>query len=145
MQFRQEPSKPFWRYFERFKDLLAQYPHHGVEKWRQYQILYDDLDYQTKILLETMCLGGFLQKDENQGWDLFENLAKKTLQGESASKKQRNSQSIASRGGLLSLESFIAAEAKIATLMRRIEALETKEPANVNQINPPPIHNPDYS
>ena len=32
VQFRQEPSKPFWRYFERFKDLLAQCPHHGVEK-----------------------------------------------------------------------------------------------------------------
>ena len=26
--------------------------------------------------------------------------------------------------------------------MRRIEAPETKEPANINQINPPPIHNP---
>ena len=54
MQFRQEPSELFWRYFERFKDLLAQCPHHGVEKWRQCQILYDGLDYQTKTLLETM-------------------------------------------------------------------------------------------
>ena len=60
MQFRQEPSEPFWRYFERFKDLLAQCPHHGVEKWRQCQILYDGLDYQTKTLLKTMCQGGFL-------------------------------------------------------------------------------------
>ena len=48
MQFRQERSEPFWRYFKRFKDLLAQCPHHGVEKWRQCQILYDGLDYQTK-------------------------------------------------------------------------------------------------
>ena len=38
--------------------------------------------------------------------------------------------------------SSIAAEAKITILMRRIEALEIKEPANVNQINPPQIHNP---
>jgi len=29
--------------------------------------------------------------------------------------------------------------------MRRIEALEIKEPAKVNQINPPPIHNTDCS
>ena len=85
--------------------------------------------------------GGFLQKDENQGWDLFEELAEKTLQWESTAEKPRNLQSIASKGGLLSLESFIAAEAMIATLMRRIEALEIKEPANVNQINPLPIHN----
>ena len=56
MQFKQESSEPFWKYFERFKDLLAQCPHHGIEKWRQCQILYDGLDYQTKTLLETMCL-----------------------------------------------------------------------------------------
>ena len=112
-----------------------------MEKWRQRQILYDGLDYQTKTLLETICQGGFLQKDENHGWDLFEDLAEKTLQWKPASEKPKNSQSIASRGGLLSLESSITTKAKIATLMRRVEALETKEPANVNQINPLPIHN----
>ena len=62
MQFRQEPSEPFWRYFERFKYLLAQCPPHGVEKWRQCQILYDGLDYQTKILLEIMCRGDSCKK-----------------------------------------------------------------------------------
>ena len=86
-----------------------------------------------------MCQGGFLQKDENQGWDLFEDLAEKTLQWELTSEKPRNSQSIASKEGLLSLESSIAAEAKIATLMRRMEALKIKEPANINQINPLPF------
>ena len=45
MHFKQEPYEPFWRYFERFKDLLAQCPHHGIEKWRQSQVLYDELDY----------------------------------------------------------------------------------------------------
>ena len=34
MQFKQEPSEPFWRYFESFKDLLVQCPPHGIEKWR---------------------------------------------------------------------------------------------------------------
>ena len=87
MQFRQEPSESFWRYFERFKDLLDQCPHHGMKKLRQCQILYDGLDYQTKILLEIMYQGEFLQKDKNQGWDLFENLDEKTLQWEPVSKK----------------------------------------------------------
>jgi len=77
MQFKQESNEPFWKYFEWFKDLLVQCPHHGIEKWRQCQILYDRLDYQTKTLLETMCQGKFLKKDENQGWDLFEALAEK--------------------------------------------------------------------
>jgi len=57
MQFMQEPSEPFWRYFERFKDLLVQCSHHGIEKWRQCQILYDGLDYSTNTLLETCAKG----------------------------------------------------------------------------------------
>ena len=92
-----------------------------------------------------MCQGGFLQKDENQGWNLFEDLAEKTLQWEPTSENPRNSQSMTSKGGLLFLESFITAEAKIVTLMRKIDALETKEPAKVNQINPPQMHNPGCS
>jgi len=87
---------------------------------------------------------GFSQKDKNQGCDLFKDLAEKTLQWEPTSEKPRNSQSIASKGGLLAIESSITAEAKIATLMRRLEALEIKEPTKVNQINPQQIHNPGY-
>ena len=34
-----------------------------------------------------MCQGGFLQKNENQGWDLFEDLTEKTLQWEPTSEK----------------------------------------------------------
>jgi len=41
MQFKQETSELFGNYFEWFKDLLAQCPHHGIEKWRQCQILYE--------------------------------------------------------------------------------------------------------
>ena len=33
MQFKKELSEPFWRYFKRFKDLLVQCSHHGIEKW----------------------------------------------------------------------------------------------------------------
>jgi len=74
-----------------------------------------------------------LERYESQCWDLFEDLAEKTLQLEPAFEKLRNSQFIASKGGLISLESFIVVEAKITTLMRKIEALETKEPAKVNK------------
>jgi len=34
MQYRQETNEPLWKYFEKFKDLLAQCPHHRIEKWR---------------------------------------------------------------------------------------------------------------
>jgi len=60
-------------------DLLAQCLHHGVEKWRQCQVLYDDLNYPMKTLLEMMCQGEFLKKDEDQGWDIYEDLVEKTI------------------------------------------------------------------
>jgi len=54
MQFKQEITELFWKYFECFKHLLAQCPHHSLEKWWLWQIIYDGLDYQNKTFLETM-------------------------------------------------------------------------------------------
>ena len=83
-----------------------------------------------------MCQGGLLQKDENEEWDLYENLAEKTIQWEPTSETSRNPNSISSKGGLHSIESSIANEAKLANIARRLEALETKEPSPVNQVSP---------
>ena len=92
-----------------------------------------------------MCQGGFLQKDENEGCDLYENLAEKTIQWEPISESSRNSNSISSKGGLYSIESSITNEAKLANLTRRLEALETKEPSPVNQVSPNQIPTPGYT
>ena len=71
-----------------------------------------------------MCQGGFLQKDENQRSNLFEDLAKKTHQWEPTLEKSKNTSSISSKGCFHSIESSIAAKAKISNLMRRMEALD---------------------
>ena len=84
---------------------------------------------------------GFMQKDENEGYDLFENLAEKPIQWEPINKNSRNSNSISSKGGLYSIESSITAEARIANLVRRLKDLETKEPVSVNQVSPNQIFN----
>jgi len=55
-----------------------------------------------------MCQGAFMQKDENQEWELFEDLAENTIQWESFSEKPRNSNLISSKGGLHSIELSIA-------------------------------------
>ena len=99
------------------------------------QILYDGLDYSTKIFLETMCQGGFLRKDENERWDLYEDLAEKTIQWELTNENSRNLSSITSKGGLHLIESYIAGKARIANLVRRLEVLETKELVLVNQVS----------
>ena len=73
-----------------------------------------------------MCQGEFLKKDEYQEWELYENLAKK-IQQEPFSDKSKNQNPITFKTELDSIESFIAAEAKITHLMRTLELLEPKE------------------
>ena len=81
-----------------------------------------------------MCQGGFLQKDEYKGWNLYENLAEKIIQWELTNETSRNSNFISSKGGLHSIKSSIAAEARIANLARRLKVLETKKLVSVNQV-----------
>jgi len=84
-----------------------------------------------------MCQGEFLHKDEDQGWDLFEDLAKKIIQWESCSDKSKNQNPTTSKTGFHSIESSIVAESKISHLMRRLELLEAKKQSTVNKSTHP--------
>ena len=70
-----------------------------------------------------------MKKDEDQGWDLYEALAEKTIQWESCPEKTNPT---TFRTGIHSIESSIAAEKKITQLMRRLELLKAREPNSVN-------------
>jgi len=65
---------------KRFKNLLAQCPHHGLEQWRFCQIVYEDLDQQTSNMLESKCPGGFLSKNPTATWEFLQDLDEKTMQ-----------------------------------------------------------------
>ncbi|WOH15241.1 hypothetical protein DCAR_0934778 [Daucus carota subsp. sativus] len=89
-----------------------------------------------------MCQGKFMEKDEDQGWEFFEDLAEKTMMWESTREPKKSIQSSSARG-LHSIGNNVATDAKLATLTRRLEALETsKSPpqmsmlANYNFQNP---------
>ena len=64
--FVQLEKESFWKYFERFRLLLAQCPHDGLERWRLYQIIYEGLDQYTRTLVESICQGGILNKSETK-------------------------------------------------------------------------------
>ena len=127
-QFRQKLNEPFWTCFDRFKNLLSQCPHHGIEKWRLCKIVYESLDSSTTALLESMCQGKFMEKDEEEGWTFFEEFAEKTMLWESTREPTREpekSNDSTHQKGLHNIGHSIATEAKLATLTRRLEALET--------------------
>ena len=106
--------------------IVLKISHHGIEKWRLCKIVYEALDSQTTALLESMCQGKFMEKDEDQGWEFFEDLAEKTMLWESTREPKKSIESSSSRG-LHSIGNNVATDAKLATLTKRLEALETSK------------------
>ncbi|XP_074351553.1 uncharacterized protein LOC141690673 [Apium graveolens] len=130
-QFHQKENEYFWKYFDRFKNVLSQCPHHEIEKWRLCKIVYEALDSSTTALLDSIFQGKFMEKDEDQGWEFFEELAEKTMLWESTrepnrepSKHNKTLGSLANKG-LHLVGNSIATEVMLATLTRRLEALKT--------------------
>jgi len=77
-----------------------------------------------------------LKADEHEGWEIYEDLAKKILQWESTPEESRTVNSISSKRGLHSIKTSITYEAKFDGITQRLEALETKDPILVNQVSP---------
>ena len=136
-QFRQYDKEPFWRYLERFKDLLAQCPHHAIKKWRLCQIIYEGIDYNSKILLESMSHGDFMRMTDDAAWIFLEEMVEKTIQWEGFNEKPPTTNSTTTlRSGIHSIKNSITTEAKMTTLMRRTEVLESKgTPQQFDQVN----------
>jgi hypothetical protein len=74
-----------------------------------------------------MSQGDFLKKSDEDAWKFLEELSEKTMQWETFTEKPTTAP--AHKSGMHTIENSIAAEAKIVVLMRRLEALEVKEPA----------------
>ena len=74
-----------------------------------------------------------MKKNEDEAWKFLGELIEKIMQWESTN-DQFIDRPTPSKGGIHSIESSIATEAKYNTLARRLEALEIKEKAQVNQV-----------
>ena len=130
-QFRQIPDEPFWKYFERFKDLLTQCPHHGMDKWALCQIIYEGLNSKSKIIFESISQGNFMYKTVVDAWTFLEELAEKKNQWENFNDKPSDS---TATGEINSIANSISESKLTAALIKRIEILE-KQPQNSGWFN----------
>ena len=76
-----------------------------------------------------------MKAEKHEGWEIHEDLAKKPIQWEPSREEFRTVNLISSKRSLHSIEMFIAYEAKFDGITRRLEALENKDPALVNQVS----------
>ncbi|GKF15132.1 hypothetical protein Tco_0056594 [Tanacetum coccineum] len=59
----------------RFKDLLQNVPHHGIDRWLQIQIFYDHVSFHLKCEIDRAAGGKLRDKNTNESWEIIENLA----------------------------------------------------------------------
>ena len=71
-----------------------------------------------------------MYKEPNEAWQFLEDLAEKSLQWKTTRESEK---STPSRDRIY--QTFLAAKAKIATLTRRLEALELQRSVSVNQVS----------
>ena len=76
-QFVQADRESFRKYLDRLKNLLSQCPHHGLNQACLCQIIYECIDQQNSIIIESMCQGGFLSNSPSNAWEFLEVLAEK--------------------------------------------------------------------
>ena len=120
-QFVQLDRESFSKYFDRFKNLLARCPCHGLDQARLCQIIYEWLDQQTRTMVESKCQDGFFPKSVTAAWEFLEDLAEKTMQWKTARDDSLSSRII--RGGLHSVSDVSQVKFKIAILENMLKEL----------------------
>jgi len=121
--FVQLEKESFWRCFERFKHLLAQCPHHGLERWGLCQIIYEGLDQAPRTTMESMCHGGFLNKSETEAFDFLEELAEKIIQWETTRDESLGARINSQRGGCHAVVDTTCTDTRFAALENMLKGL----------------------
>ena len=135
--FTQQPTEQFHESWDRLKDLLRKCPHHAVPRWQLVQRFYRGLTDQNRHLVDASCGGTFLLKNENEAWELFENLSENSLQHTMANRNLNDSSSSTlSKGGMYEVKQTDDLSNQVATLSRKIDqilSLKSQTPAHTQE------------
>lgn len=84
MQLTQYSKEPFHEYWERFKILFVQCPHHGFKNWQKVQFFYEGLIPESRHTRDSMDRGSLVMNtpeeaieaykticENSQRWDFF--------------------------------------------------------------------------
>ena len=119
--FQQGEDESLYIAWERFKRLLKRCPMHGIDLKTQMDIVYHDLNDTSKGIIDASCCGAFKRKSAEEVRDLTEDLAKCIMKAPS-----KFSRSIGRGRGIMELTKMTAMEAKLDTIMNRMDKQERK-------------------
>jgi hypothetical protein len=75
LRFRKGKDELIHRSWIRFKDLIRQVPHHGIELWLLVQIFYDNVSSNDKNRINNSRKGKIVNLSTEEGWDRIEEYA----------------------------------------------------------------------
>ncbi|XP_042401007.1 uncharacterized protein LOC121991043 [Zingiber officinale] len=73
--FKQADSESLFEAWDKFKSMLRQCPHHGLEKWLVLHTFYNGINYHTKLSLDSAARGVLMNKSLDEAEDIIENVA----------------------------------------------------------------------
>lgn len=127
--FAQIEGKSLYEARERYKDLLRRCPHHGLLKWMQVQNFYNGLSGSTRTLIDAASGGEFMGKNQDDAYDLLEEMAMNNYQWPSERILPKKAM------GLHEIEAITTLAAQVHTLTQQLKANQLM--ANAIHLTPP--------
>lgn len=75
LHFRKEKDEPIYKSWIRFKDLIRQVPHHGIELWLLVQMFYDNVSPNDQNGINNSRKGKIANLSAEEGWNRIEEYA----------------------------------------------------------------------
>ena len=135
MIFSQKDNETFYQCWESFKDLVNACPHHGYETWHIISFFYESLTPKMRQFVEMMCNEEFLNKDHDEAFDYSGLLAENARSWDTTDTLDRSKASTyPSRGGKYQLREDDEISARVASLTRKLEAMELRKVNGFNTV-----------
>ena len=90
--------------------------------------MYEGLDQQTRIMLESMCQGRFLSKSPNTARKFLEDLAEKTMQWETTRDDSLSFRIASGKGGMHAVFDLSHIESRFTALENQLKGLIIQQP-----------------
>jgi hypothetical protein len=131
--FRQKDGESHFEAWERYKDLLRAFPHHGLEKWLIIHTFYNGLLYNTRMTIDAAAGGALMNKSFDEAWGLIEDMAQNHYQWGSERALAEKGQP---KAGMYEVRSFDHLSAKADALYKKIDSLTITPPTPVAAVAP---------
>ena len=117
--FAQLETESLYEAWDRFKELLRQCPHHGIEIWEQVYLFYSGIYPTTRAMLDTAAGGTFMKKRSHEAYELLEEMASNNYNWQSDRKMGRKP------AGMFQVDAFSTLASQMEVLTRKIDKLQT--------------------